>query len=64
MGMDYIRKTYKVPAKRGARVSYMGGDDAREGTIVGSDGSYLCVLLDGEEVSRRFHPVWEIRYLP
>ena len=45
--MDYIRKTYGVPAKRGARVQYVGDGFAQAGTITGSNGSHLWIRLDG-----------------
>lgn len=57
--MDYIRKYYNVPAKRGGRVEFEG----RPGTITGSVNGYLRIRLDGENRSRRYHPTWEIKYL-
>lgn len=64
MGMDYIRTTYGVPAKRGGRVAYgCEGIGLRTGTIVGSRGGYLRIRLDGEKVARNFHPEWNIAYL-
>lgn len=60
-GLEYIRETYKVPAKIGVRVT-----DAynREGVIVGprEDGHYLRVRLDGETRIRSYHPTWKIKY--
>lgn len=66
MSMEYIRKTYKVPAKRGGRVRYTGdhnGKVARCGTIKSAIGGYLKILIDGEKTARTFHPTWEIEYL-
>lgn len=57
--MEYIRKYYNVPAKRGGRVEYRG----KLGTITGSVNGYLRILLDGESHSHRYHPTWEIKYL-
>lgn len=64
MSMDYIRRAYGVPAKRGMRLRFkdsIGGD--REGTIVGSRAQYLRVRLDGENWTRMVHPTWPIEYL-
>jgi hypothetical protein len=36
MSLDYIRKTYGVPAKKGARVEYTGGKAPQFGTICGA----------------------------
>jgi hypothetical protein len=57
--MEYIRKYYNVPAKRGGRVDYQG----RLGIITGSVNGYLRIRLDGEKHSRRYHPTWKIKYL-
>ena len=56
--MDYIRLRYGVPAKRGARIKYGNAF----GTITGADGGYLCIRLDGEKRSKRYHPTWRIEY--
>lgn len=60
MTMDYIRKTYGVPAKRGGRVTYRGAP----GKIIGTRGQYLRVVLDGTDVVLNCHPTWHIEYLP
>ena len=48
MSMDYIRRTYSVPARRGARIAYTGSPllGRALGTIVGSRGGYLRVKMD------------------
>ena len=67
MSMDYIRKTYGVPAKRGARIAYTGSVILGRvfGTIVGTQGAYLRVRMDdghpGERVT--MHPTWHVEYL-
>jgi hypothetical protein len=61
MSMEYIRKTYGVPAKRGGRVNYMFKEIM--GTITGSRGGHLLIKLDGHKRSLPFHPVWQIAYL-
>jgi hypothetical protein len=72
VSMDYIRRTYSVPASVGARVRFLGGcpdpeDDAevktREGVIVGARGQYLRVRFDGEKHPRTLHPLWRVEYL-
>ena len=66
MTMQYIRKTYGVPAKRGGRVEYTS--DAKfttQGVITGSSGPYLRIKLDINRVSLRFHPKTDgLVYLP
>ncbi len=61
--MEYIRKTYGVPAKRGGRVEYSGDGEIEAGTITGANGHYLRVRLDGEKQSGNFHPKWKMKYL-
>ena len=65
MSMWAIRKRYKVPAKRGRRVEYMARSDGElmQGTITGSHGFYLRVLLDGNKKSCLFHPTYNLEYL-
>jgi hypothetical protein len=69
MTLEYIRNTYGVPAKRGARVlvDWYPPEPARYGTITGSDGARhgrLRIRIDGETRSRKAHPIWRITYLP
>lgn len=64
MSMDYIRKTYGVPAKRGERVEYTGCGMPEQGTITSANGALLCVRLDGLKHPAHFHPTWKLRYLP
>ena len=58
--MEYIRKYYNVPAKRGARVLFGASS---YGTIVGSKGSYIRVRMDGEKKIKSYHPVYLMTYL-
>lgn len=62
--MEYIRRTYGVPAKRGMRIEYMSGRDYElmDGTIVGSKGGYLRIRLDGNRHSGLFHPTYNLVY--
>lgn len=61
--MDWIRKTYGVPAKKGGRVEYTGGDKSQFGTIVSASRGYLNIRLDGARHAQPFHPTWELRYI-
>ncbi len=59
VSMDYIRKHYGVPAKRGGRVRTPSG---KLGTIVGSRGQYLRVRSDGYVSPIQYHPL-DVVYL-
>ena len=61
---QYIRERYQVPARRGVRVIYRGGQVPQEGTIVGFRDGHLRIRLDGEREIRSYHPTWRIEYLP
>lgn len=63
MSMAYIRKTYGVPAKRGARVEYTGCGKKMAGTIRSAHGGHLRIQLDGQKHAGNYHPTWELRYL-
>lgn len=63
MSMDYIRKTYGVPAKRGGRVEYSGAGRPLMGTITGTEGAHLRIRLDCHKHALCFHPAWKLRYL-
>ena len=57
---QYIRDYYDVPAYVGVRVTYKG----REGVIVGSEGPYIKVKLDGDKYAGVYHPTDCITYHP
>ena len=59
MSLEYIRRVYKVPAKRGMAVRAEG----QKGRILGARGPYLRILLEGEIIKKLFHPTWEMEYL-
>lgn len=68
MSMDYIRRAYGVPAKRGARVNYTGGGFDDLGTIVSAKGGRLRVRMDkpsmgGKTLTFKLHPTWKVEYL-
>jgi hypothetical protein len=64
MSMEWIRKNYGVPAKRGGRVEYTGEGRPELGTIRSARGSHLQIQLDGVKHTMPFHPTWRLRYLP
>ena len=61
--MNYIRRYYGVPAKRGGRVKYTGGKSPRYGTIKSASGPHLRILLDGDKYAGTYHPTWELEYV-
>lgn len=61
--MEYVRRSYRVPAKRGGRVVYTGEGSPKLGTIRSSSNGRLNIQLDGETRARKFHPTWELKYL-
>ncbi|MFJ3047014.1 hypothetical protein ACIPEN_14380 [Herbaspirillum chlorophenolicum] len=64
MSFDYIRETYRVPAKFGGRIEYTGNGTPQLGTITGVDDAHLLIKLDDAKRPAKFHPTWEMRYLP
>jgi hypothetical protein len=63
VSMEYIRRSYGVPAKRGGRVTWWATLGAQLiGVIVGARGHYLRVRFDGESRTRTLHPTWRIGY--
>ena len=63
MSLEYIRKSYGVPAWRGGRVEYTGGRETKYGTISGARGALVRIRLDGEKRLGLYHPTWELCYL-
>ena len=61
--MDYIRRTYNVPARRGARVQFTSAPGAVQGRILGSRGKYLRVRWDESGRTDTMHPTWMLVYL-
>ena len=55
MGLAYISKTYRVPAKRGTKVIYAG----RAGTITSSIGGNIRVRFDDNRRRVIVHPTDE-----
>ena len=63
MSLEFIRYHYDVPAKRGGRIRYTGGEQPREGTITSAKGGSLMVRFDGDKHAYKLHPTWKIEYL-
>jgi hypothetical protein len=61
--LAYIRDHYGVPAQLSGRVLYTWQAANQLGTIVGTSGARLLVLMDGERRAVPFHPTWELQYL-
>lgn len=68
MSLEYIRKTYGVPAYKGAKIRYTGVGNVCVGTITSSNCAHLLItfesggeLADGKE--HILHPTWNIEYL-
>lgn len=62
--LQYIRRTYNVPAYRGRRVRYTWPNPPKEGRIVCASAARLRVKFDGEKRCVTLHPTWELEYLP
>lgn len=58
MSAEYVRRYYRVPAKRGMQVTANG----KPGQITGFRGAYLLIRIDGENRSTPRHPTWRIEY--
>jgi hypothetical protein len=56
MSAEYVRRYYNVAYKRGDRLTVEG----RPGTLVSFPGQYLGVRFDGERITSRCHPTWEV----
>ena len=57
--LQYIRKTYNVPAAIGGLVTV----DGKPGEIRGFRGAYLMVRFDGQKHASPCHPTWKVAYL-
>ena len=64
--LEYIRKHYGVPARRGQRVVYRQKDLEKAGVITSgsSSGAYINIRFDGEKKpTGPFHPTDGIEYV-
>lgn len=58
MSFEYIRNAYGIDAKEGSRITYL---DEYEGTIVGVNGQYFEIQLDGDDGSALYHPTYKLK---
>ncbi|WP_392970986.1 hypothetical protein [Streptomyces sp. LN245] len=56
--MEWIRRTYDVPARHGMRIEF----DGQPATIVAAGGGYLRFRIDGEKRRTVGHPCYRIVY--
>jgi hypothetical protein len=56
MSMEYIRKTYNVPVKRGGRVRLKCGRRSMLGTITRAT-HYVYIRFDDTKITLPFHPL-------
>jgi hypothetical protein len=56
--LDYVRRYYGVPARRGMRVVA----DGKPGVITCGAGAHIRIRLDGEKRSHPWHPTWHMDY--
>lgn len=66
--LEYIQKTYGVPAKRGALIRYESSSGPITLRIRSANNAHLmCSPKDADPKDRRrirLHPTWKITYLP
>ncbi len=69
MSMEYIRRTYGVPAKRGGRVIYTNSNGVAFNCTIKSatNSGHLMVLVDDHVPNypgrMKLHPTWRVEYL-
>ena len=63
MSMEYIRRTYGVPAKRGALVEFTNGSYCLAAAIARSDGHYIWLRDAAGRITGPYHPTWGMKYL-
>ena len=57
--VESLRRQYRIPLKKHAPVEYRG----RRGQVVGTDGQYIWIQLDGEQQAIGLcHPTWEMTW--
>ena len=56
--LQYVRDYYQVPAYKGVRVTVYG----KSGLIVGGDGPYIRVKVDGQKHAGNYHPTDGVTY--
>lgn len=65
MSLDYIRRTYKVDARRGRPILFRpDASRVRRGVISGAVSGRLRVKFDDNGKVSSLHPTWNVTYLP
>lgn len=64
MSMEYVRKTYGVPAKRGMRVIIQKEDGTQQLGRIMRATHHIYIKLDGEKKSKVFHPTDDRLFYP
>lgn len=62
VSIEYIRKTYGVPAWRGGRVIFHALEGRTYGTITGSKNALLRIRMD-DGYRGLYHPTFKLEYL-
>lgn len=62
--LEYIRKTYGVPAFKWKKISFRSNEKKKTipGMIIGGRAGYLIVRLEGREDPAHLHPTWNVLY--
>ena len=65
MSMEYVRKFYGVPAKRGGKIRFTDSDGkVWEGRIKSARGPHIrCAMKDFPRATAILHPTWNVEYL-
>lgn len=64
MSLEYIRKTYQVPARRGGRIRFCPcAGINRIGFVIGARGKYLRVRFADMRRPVLLHPTWAMEYI-
>ena len=62
--MEWIRKYYHVPAKRGAKIRFTDSNGAVwTGRITSALSGYIRVQFEGWKRRALLHPGWNVEYL-
>lgn len=65
--MKHIREYYKVPVKRGAKITFIDGEGVKHyGTVFSTIGSKLKVRIDRLHSKYQYwilHPTWNVEYI-
>jgi len=63
MSIRRINEQYGLSCVLGQRVLYTGGREPKYGTLTGTRGARLLIMLDGGRIAGEYHPTWELMHL-